>query len=99
MSEREITASTEDGREYPDWDTLVNNEANGYVVVAIIKGGNYKNPWPHVTGPYPSKVEAAKAKNRIKTKMKREQREHPRYAEYTFRLHIQPVWKDPRDRA
>lgn len=92
-----MQARSEDGkRVYEDWDALVAGEANGYVVVAIITAPNYKHPFPRVQGPYPTKVEADKAKARWRTKLLREQKQY--FPNHKFRLHIEEVWKDPRER-
>lgn len=91
-----IVVNETETQTYEDWDALVKAEANGYVVVAIITAPNYKHPFPRVQGPYPSKVEAAKAKARWRTKLLRDQRE--RYPNHKFRLHIEEMWKDPRER-
>lgn len=88
----------ETGITFPDWDTLVDHLANEYVVVAIITDPRTKHPFPRVQGPYPDKVQATNAKARWRTKLRREQRKHAEYADHTFRLHIEPVWKDPRER-
>lgn len=95
----DMEAVMEDGTRYPNWDALIEAETLGYVVVAIISGGNYKHPWPRVTGIYPDKVSATNAKQRLRTRMRRQQRESTEYEGYTFRLHIEPLWKDPRDRG
>lgn len=84
-----MSAFSENGTEYPDWDALVEAEANGYVAVAIINDG--KQQWPWVVGPYPTKREATNAKNRLRTKMKKEQ---PRYPGHTFKTFVRPAWKD-----
>ena len=95
MNDDEIKAVC-DGRVYPNWNALLDAETNGYVVVAIITAPNHRHPLPRVQGPYFTKVEAANAKQRWRTKLKREQRES--YPHHGFRLYIEPVWKDPRDR-
>lgn len=94
MAERQITASTEDGREYPNWDALVEAEANGHVVVAILTKGTMS--WPWVSGSYSTKKDADRARARLRTKLKREQLDHP---DVEFSLFVRPMWKDARDRG
>lgn len=87
----EITASTEDGREYPNWEALVEAEANGHVVVAVLTRGS--STWPWVQGPYETKEEADKARARLRTKMNREKRDAP---DVSFSLFVRPAWKERR---
>ena len=83
--------SSASGTTYPNWDALVAAEANGYVVVAIITKGHIS--WPYVHGTYDDKPEAERARNRLRTKLKREQRERS-YDDHSFSLFVRPAWKD-----
>jgi hypothetical protein len=88
----DVTAVTEDGREFPSWEALVESESNGYVVVAVISTA--KETWPWVSGPYPTKADAERARARTRTRFKRKQQSHPGHE---FRLFVRPAWKgDPR---
>lgn len=81
--------SPETDTHYPSWEALVEAEANGYVVVAIITSG--KETWPYIVGPIPDKDEANKARNRLRAKWKREMRQYPLGQKVTF--HVRPSWK------
>jgi len=83
--------SSHSGRTYPNWDALVAAEANGYVVIAVITKDS--RSWPYVHGPYVDKPEAERARNRLRTRMKREQRERS-YHDHTFQLFVRPAWKE-----
>lgn len=85
--------SSETNRHYPSWDALVEAEANGHVVVAVVTNG--RQTWPYVMGPYPTKPEAERARSRLRSRLKREQADYPGA---TFTLSVRPAWKDPRDR-
>lgn len=85
--------SSSTGKTYPSWEALVEAEANGYVVVAVIADG--KQTWPWVEGLYPTKAEASKARNRMRTKLNRESTNYP---STSFRLFVRPAWKDGRKR-
>lgn len=88
---RAYSASTQ--REYESWEDLVAAESNGYMVVAIITKG--KQSWPWSIGPFTDRHEAVKARNRLRTRMKRENAQ-PWYADRSFNLFIRPAWKDVR---
>lgn len=89
------------GKTYENWSALVEAESNGYMLIAIItstRNGKAKR-WPVAYGPYPNKHEATKAKGRLRTKWKREQREFAyRYGQQSYEFFIREAWKDPRDR-
>jgi hypothetical protein len=74
---------------YDNWDALVEAESNGYVVVAIVSNG--KVSWPWVVGPYDDKLQADRARARLRRKLKREQ---DRFPSHTFSLYVRPAWKD-----
>ena len=77
--------------EYETWDALVAAEANGWVAVTIITRGG--DTWPWVSGPYPTKREGDNARNRMRTRFKREQRERG-IPETTASFYVRPAWKD-----
>jgi hypothetical protein len=80
--------SSETGTRYPSWEALLEAEANGHVVVAIISDG--KQTWPYVEGPYPTKREATNARARMKTRFKKDvEWDQTRSVSYAVR----PVWK------
>ena len=76
---------------YPSWEALVEAEANGYVVVAIIR--NKKEVWPWIVGPFPTKREAGNARNRLRRSLRKDSENN--YS-LNFSLFVRPAWKDPR---
>lgn len=84
--------SVQTGKTYPSWDALVEAEANGFVVTAIISDG--KRSWPWTAGPFPDKGEANRARARMRTRMKREQGRDRLAPDRTFQLFVRPAWKD-----
>lgn len=79
------------GRTYSSWDDLVAAEANGYVAVAILTRG--ASTWPWVLGPFPTKVEANRARARLRTRIRREAEYRPTAS---YSLFVRPAWKDDR---
>lgn len=77
------------GTTYPDWEALVEAESNGYMVIAIIR--NETTTWPWAEGPFASKREATNARNRLRTRLRREAAD--RSPQATFNLFIRPAWK------
>lgn len=88
----EVAAFSETtGISYQNWEALVDAEANGFVVTAVISRGS--QTWPWSKGPYDTKHEADLARNRLRTRCKRELDSYPGT---TYKLFIRPLWKDPR---
>jgi hypothetical protein len=81
------------GKGYNSFDDLIYAEANGWVVVAILRKG--VNTWPWVVGPFTDKPDAQRARNRLRTKLKREQQEQG-HEQVAFNLFVRPSWKDDR---
>jgi len=81
------------GKGYNTFDDMVYAEANGWVVVAILRKG--VNTWPWVVGPFTDKPDAQRACGRLRTKLKREQFDHPN-EDIVFNLFVRPAWKDER---
>ena len=73
---------------YSSWDALVEAEANGYVVIAVITRDSTTWPWVH--GPYPDKKEASKARARLLRKMKKDDWKYPTTK---YKMFIRPAWK------
>lgn len=83
------------GTRYPSWEALVEAEANGWVAVVIISSP--RETWPYVEGPFPTKAEAERARNRLRRKWKREQQQpFPRYPNQTYKGFVRPAWKGDR---
>lgn len=80
------------GKGYNNWDDLVRAEANGLVAVAILRRG--KNTWPWVVGPFEDKPAAQRAANRLRAKLKREQKQGHEHT--AFNVFVRPSWKDDR---
>ena len=78
---------------YPSWEALVEAEANGHVVVAIMTSATQS--WPWVVGPFPTKREANNAKNRLRRTLLKE-RSKQAGENLNFSLFVRPAWKDPR---
>lgn len=76
---------------YESWEELVADTANGWVAVAIVSRG--KESWPWVTGPYPTKQEANRARGRLRHKLKREIRNHECDPDTTAKFFVRPCWK------
>jgi hypothetical protein len=92
------TAYSEDTQtRYDTWDDLVEAEANGWVVVAIIKDG--KQEWPWIVGPFATKQEASNARVRARTKWNREGYRHEHSPNSTAKFFVRPAWKDIRAKA
>lgn len=81
--------SMESGVEYPNWEALVHAEANGYVVTAIIS--NDKRTWPWSIGPFDHEDEAAKARNRLRYRLRKELGIRKGF---TFKVFVRPLWKE-----
>jgi hypothetical protein len=77
---------------YDSWDDLVAAEANGYIVTAVLHRG--KQTWTWSIGPYDDQRLANNAKQRLKTRIKKERDSHPD-TELVV-ITIRPLWKDPR---
>jgi hypothetical protein len=83
--------STRTGTTYPTWEALVEAEANGYTVTAIVTKG--KQSWPYAWGPFPDKAEADKFRVRQRNKFKRE----AAYSTATAKFFVRPLWKQERE--
>lgn len=77
---------------YPNWAALVEAEANGYVVVAIISDG--KRSWPYVIGPMPED-QAKRVHTGMRNKWRREQRDRLVDPKWTAKFFTRPAWKQP----
>lgn len=74
---------------YDSWDDLVRAESNGYVVVAIIENGRQR--WPWIIGPFEDRSAAERARDRTRTKMRRQVGPGR-----SFSLFVRPTWKGDR---
>lgn len=74
---------------YPSWDALIEEEANGYVVVAVISNG--KKTWPWVIGPFNVRENAQRAQARLRYKLKKDLKTRPGF---TGKVFVRPAWKD-----
>jgi len=84
----DITAySTTTRKTYPNWDALVEAEANGYVVVGQ---SSRPNTAAVVVGPYDTRRDAERAQPRLRNQWRREEQEYG----YTIRTSIRILWKD-----
>ena len=82
--------SPETNTTYPSWEALVEDEANGWVAVAVVSNG--RQTWPWVVGPFPTKREANNARVRLRRESKRKSLS-PKYSASFF---VRPAWRDPR---
>lgn len=84
--------SVQTGKTYPSWEALVKEEANGFVVTAVISDG--KRSWPWTVGPFDDEPEAKRAQARLRTRLKRESGTDALGGDRTFKLFVRPAWKD-----
>ena len=77
---------------YESFDALINAEANGWVVICIITSP--KQTWPAVIGPFATKEEANRERNRLREKYKRESWKYP---DQTYKWFARPAWKPERE--
>lgn len=88
--------SSDTDKHYPNWEALVEAESNGYVVVGIIAGlSNPAKSWPWVTGPYPDKAAAQRARVRARNLFRKQQRDRSERP-MTATFFVRPAWKDER---
>lgn len=92
MPKRDIPAySGTTGKHYPNWEALVEAEANGYAAVAIISDG--KDSWPWVVGPFPTEREANNQAASIRRQAKKGE-----YDDLTINVRVRPAWKTAKER-
>lgn len=92
MPKKDIPAfSTTTRKTYPNWDALVQAEANGYVATAIINDG--KQTWPWIVGPFDTEREA---KNQAASL--RRQANRGNFHDLTVSVHVRPAWKTVKER-
>lgn len=75
---------------YESWEALVEAEASGWVVVAIITEG--ASSWPWIVGPYGTKRDASNARARARNRWQRAQRARP--TDHTASFFVRAAWKD-----
>lgn len=81
------------GKDYPSWDALVQAEANGWMVIAIIKDS--KQEWPWLVGPFDTKKAASNARVKHRKRFEKQMREWPENK--SARFFVRPAWKDNRE--
>jgi hypothetical protein len=85
----EIGAYSEStGVAYLSWAELVEAEANGYVMVAIITKGNIS--WPWIIGPFATQREAKLNQAKQRRKWNKGKQDYP---ELTASFFVRPTWK------
>jgi hypothetical protein len=89
----EIPAFSEKtGTEYPNFDALIQAEANGWVVVVVFTNGNVT--WPWILGPFKFKSSALRAKGRTVYKFKKQSANGALPHNLTAKFFVRPAWKD-----
>lgn len=81
------------GKSYPSWEALLDDNTNGWAVVAVIDNG--KVVWPYVEGPF-TKEEAERKRRSLRRKWRREQKAG-RYTDQTHKFFVRPTWKGKED--
>lgn len=91
MAEIEAYSSAT-GTSYPNWGALVEAEANGYVVVALITStrNEHLKSWPWIVGTFDDRAEAMRYRNRTRAKWKRETEQWPHLS---YKFFVRPAWK------
>ena len=90
-----MMARTEDGREFESWEALVESEANGWVATAILRERAPRQllfTW--TVGPFSTKREAANARNRMRARYRRQEREGRSVPSDLVAINVRPAWKD-----
>lgn len=72
------------GKQYASFDELVDAEASGYVVTAIIARGS--SSWPWSVGPM-TKAEAKKLAPKLRNRIRKE-------TGYQVSVFVRPLWKE-----
>lgn len=93
LAEVEAYSPTTDTH-YPNWDALVEAEANGYVVTAVLCNDTATLFWSYSEGPYPSKDEASKARSRLR---RRYRNRHSFPGTRLLVINVRPLWKDEQE--
>lgn len=83
--------SADTNTHYPTWEALVEAEAEGYLVIAIVS--SEKQTWPWVQGPYPDKREANNARARARNKFKKDIQSPWVDPNLTASFFVRPLWK------
>ena len=80
-------------REYPSWDALVAEEANGYIVTVI--GTRSGTVWAWTVGPFPDKATARTRAARERRRIKRHRERNPwwEHRDAVFVVQVRPLWK------
>lgn len=76
---------------YPTWDALVEVEAAGYVVTAIVH--NRSQSWPWTEGPFATGAEARQHLRRMRSKWSKDRQVNGSGRWATF--HARPMWLPP----
>lgn len=84
---------------YDNWDALLEAEANGFVMVAVITNTHNGRTWPWVVGPFDSRKDAENYRTRTRTKWKRDQDKRGLYVHLSYRFYVRPAWKVDARRA
>ena len=86
---------TEDGRRFDTWKALIESEANGWVAVAILKEKAKRGSLFTMTlGPFPSQREGNNARNRIRAKFHRQERQEKYVLSELVTITVKPAWKN-----
>lgn len=81
------------GIEYPNWEALVEAEANGYIATAVLRERAPKGTlFTFSVGPFATEREANNARRRMRNRHNREDREN-RLASDLVTITVKPLWK------
>lgn len=81
------------GQTYDSWDDLVAAEANGWVVVSVLrrKGLTRERTFARTVGPYENKVAARNRAATLRAKWRRELVDDP--TTELLSVNVEPLWK------
>lgn len=86
--------SSKTGLWYDTWDDLVEVEANGYIVTAILEeDAPAKTLFTASVGPFPTQKDANNARARMRTSFKRSAREGNSLSRL-IKITVKPLWKE-----
>lgn len=75
-------------KSYPTLQELYDEEANGFVVTAVMVREDRAWPWTH--GPFDTEEEAKKFAAKLRRKMKKDDDKYPGT---TYSVYVRPMWK------
>jgi hypothetical protein len=86
VKDEELGTWSRNGNEYPDRESLMAAESNGWIVVSLFHDAQGSVA---VYGPWPTQHEARNARGRIRTRHRKEFGEAVSYR-------VRPLWKESR---